>query len=702
MATTRPIIMAPLLGIDQRWGADDKHANVVRDMRWNGAKGAWESSGGYFRIIYGSLDNGGNVLNPFRSVGVVQSLHFFSQHNGARAWLIYEDGNGNLYQFNPSTAARSSSPGDIGRLRDGTQITDRAVLETPWQKSQSCTWGDYLYLVNGINRPLVFDGYSWDYAGFSGQAGIPSATPLTRPHMTDFYGRDMPGVGLGPTSDVSGEDYVCGYRYRVSYVNKRGQESPLSPASSLVTFTNTGGTSDGEGATLVWVGIPVGGPEVIARRIYRTQNTHDSNGDPVAGYAEQFFFHSEIPDNSTRGFLDSLSDDNLGTMVDELDFGPWPTGAKYIAPFKGTMFAAGTNTAQVFYSAPNRPEVFPPDNVIDLGDADLGPIMGLYPTRNALVVFKSKGVYLIKGDPVNGFFPILLTREVGCAAPNTIREVPNVGLVFVSDSGIHALLGTLENEGALTRVVPLHVPIGEWVQRVNRSALIGAFASVYHRDKEVWFALPTIGSEYNDLVLVLHYEVSQMGEWSYREDFPINCMLETSDHRGYLLFGSWDSADHPGIHVYSVGWPDKDGVAIAPLYQTGWIDAGAIWRSMKPQGAEVHCGLHGNNVMQITVTTNRKQAWDDLPTQAQQYPEDVQPVFGTATFDSGTLWQELRPGTLRWDFSGPQYAMVHEAALTFQPDEDKRWMTLMAVSLEVAADDPDNWKPLTSNMKAGR
>jgi len=704
---TVPVVLNPLGGIDQRWAHDQRHANRVRDMTWDGPKGAWTTAGGYRRIVQGPSDNEGGYTNPFTGIGRVLSVFHFTQHSGARGWIIYEAENGNLYQFNPSTAARSASPGDIATTRDGTQQTNRAVLTTPWQGSQACTFGDNFYIVNGINRPLVFTGYYWDYAGFNSPAGAPTASAMTHPHATtSTYGATnadkLDFIGLGPTSETAGTDLRCGYRYRVQLLNNRGIASPPSPPSEMVTFTNTGGTSDGDGAHFIALTVPLGGPETVGRIIWRTQNTYDSNGDPVQGYADQYFFHSIILDNCTTGIMDGLLDSELSfEQLDPNAYGPWPVATKYVAAFKGTMFAAGVSEAQLYYSAPLEPENFPVDNVIDLGDANLGSITGLYPTRNALVVFKQRGIQLVKGDPVQGFVAQILTRDVGCAAPNTVKDVPGVGLCFLSEFGIFAMQGALENEGYPTRVIPLHVPIGDLVRGLNTAALIGACGEVYHAGKEYWLAVPTIGSAVNNLAAIYHYEI-QGGEWSTRENFPIARMVETNDHAGTLLFGSWDT-NNEGIMVYSRGFAAKgDTDVIEPLYQTGWIDAGGVWRSVVPKGVEIRLGLHGSNTVELTVTTNRQN--DPWPAASEpmsaQYPEDYQPVWGTAYYDSAAQWQALRPGTMRWSVSAPTRAAVHEVALTLEPTG--HWMTVAAFALELSAEGVTPWKPVTSQNKAGR
>lgn len=707
---TKPNIAAPLGGMDRRWGVNPRFADEVRDMRFNQAHGAWESAGGSRRIILGPDDQQGNPLSPFSAIGAVTSIHYFSQHNGARAWLIYEDSLGDLYQFNPSTAARAASPGDVAVDRAGNSQNNRAVVNAPWQRSQSATWGDYFYIVNGINRPLVFDGYVWDYAGFSSPAGTPSVAVLVTPLAnTQNYSGPSPAFkslssGLGPYSSTADTDYDCAYRWRVAYRNARGELSPLSEPTETARFTNLGGATDPAtmGKHYAYVGLPVGGAEVVSRVLFRTQNIVDSSGNDVLGYSEQFYYHSEIQDNTTRGIVDGVPDSQLGALVDSLQYGVFPRSPKFIVPFKGCMWIATERSTTIYFSRPLHPEMFPPDNAIPLGDANLGAITGFYPSRNALVVFMQRGIWLVKGNPVSGFSADILTRTTGCAAPNTIREVPGVGLVFLGDKGVWALQGTLENEGAPTRVVPLHEPVDDYMARLNRAALIGACAAVYHRDEEYWLCVPEIGSDSNNLVLVFHY---QTGQWSYREDFPVSCILETPDHRGHLLYGSWDltSTSTRGIFVYSVGFPDKNGVAIAPLYRSGWFDCGGgNWRSIRPLMVTVRGGLHGDNTMTIQVHSNRKNsAWPGQAAPSQQFKEDVVPVYDTASYDGEATWQALRPGAIRQDIAAPAQAMVHEVRVSISPEFGKRWITVAGIDVETDRSDPAA-KPTAWGEKGGR
>ena len=701
---TTSFTVGPLRGMDQRWKPSADTGARVRDLTWDGRDG-WKTAGGFRRIVLGQ---GSPPTNPYSGKGAITSLHFFTQHNGGRAWLVYENSLGEMYAFNGSN--RASNYRQALTFIDGTAVTDRKVLTTPWQRTQSVSYASRLYLVNGYDTPLVFDGQKVERAGFDLPPPSPqvfalgNAQPYSGFHMTasrsvvistattpEYYFKL--DVGLGPVLDTSTDKQKCGFRYKQTFVNERGQESPASAASGMAQFFNRGGDNRGTGATAVAVSLATGGSNVVARRLYRTQNVFDAAGNLLTlGFGDTDYFHSEIQDNVTTLFEDTLPDSFLGSALVEDSLGPWPTGTKYLASFKDTMFVAGATTNEVRFSAPRFPEVFPPDNVLDIGDSDLGPVTGLYAARNAVVVFKQRGVYLIKGDPVNGFFALTLSKDVGCQSPNAVVEVPNVGLCFLAEDGIYALQGSFENEGVQTRVIPLSTPMSEVVKRINRSALPNACAVTYHRDKEAWWAIPTLGNEYPDIVLVYHYEV---GSWSFRENLPILCMRETSDQRGYLLFGSYDTKDHAGIHAYTRGWKDKDGAAITPLFETNTIDLGSLYRSFQPRHAMIYAAGYGDNELTLNYVVNRSLDSVRPAAQAldQQYPNDLFPVYGSAVWGTDR-WARLRQVVVRFDLNTQQQGPVHELSLTVAPA--KRNVHFFGFDLEAATGEQRLIKPLST------
>lgn len=712
---TSPFLVERIRGMDERYTPVDSGAVLqLRDLTWD-PQDVWVDAGGS-RLLVAYSEN-----NPYNAEGIITSIHYFSQRTGGKQWLLYETSTGYMRVFNGS--GRSTTPWLNLVYRDGSTVNDRAVMAKPWAGSSSATWGERMYIVNGVNAPAVYDGETVDVMGWSAIPAPPEAYAAVQvSNFLDGWAAAaviaggaqtfaLSYMGLGPYDvTVGGTDFDCAYRYKVSFVNERGQESPLSEASSTILFKNIAGTGGVAGAKIVRVTIPVGPSSTVARRVYRTQNLKDSSGNFVLGRADQFFFLREVNDNLIDAFEDGTDDSLLGSLVDESALGLVPDGIRYIAPFAGCMFVAGPSATSVFFSAPGYPEVFPPNNILNIGDAHLGPITGLFPTRDSLVVFKQRGIYLVKIDGSGNFYVLTLTREHGCAAPKSIVDVPNVGLCFMSASDIYALTGTLESDNRATSIQRLSTPIPLQMAKINRSAMANVRAAINHRDKEIWWGVPTLGNSAIDRVLVYHYEV---GAWSFREDFPISCMLSTADDRQYLIYGSHDTVNAPGLYVYSRGWDDKNGTTIAPMLQTAHMDLGRKGlRTIAPRDFMLRCGGHGNNKLTFNYTFNRKPINTLTTTEATNMGKAAQlaqspfAVYGTATYTTTgttaasdgtyTVWSPVRAITQRWPISQVKGGPILDMSVTITPTD--RHITLEGFDLETAAVDG---KPLDTASGTG-
>lgn len=698
---TQKILFAPLRGIDDSYrpAQSPPKALRIRDMRYN-IKDAWENSGGYKVLVPNDIE-GTPAWNDFDEI---ESLHWFSQHSGNRQHLVFEGYDGTdmrLYVFDGSLGTTVKWRALV--KADGSTADPRTRIEGPHLRTMSFAFGGRLYLFNGKDPPLVYNGRYVEQAGFDGRPAAPTGQTL-RKGVTGIkelgLGRKPSVSGSPPAADDPIRDF--GYRYKVTFINERGQESPPSDASSLIT-----GENDQNGKRkFAMITIPKGGDNIVARRIYRTRQCLDTSGDMLSrAIGSNFYFLTEISNNAQTTFEDGIQDAFLGPLIDEDDFGTWPAAATMGAVFKNRVFLAGETSTDVRFSAVLRPEVFPEANILSFGQDECGQVTGLYASQNALLVFKQRGVFLIKSEESNdgSFFSAQnISRDVGCIAPNSIAEVPGVGVFFLAQDGVYAIDGSLESGQANLRIVRYSSPISNLAGRINNAASIQACGTYYPEDKEYWLAVPVDGSEKNNFVLVYH---GNIGSWSFRENFPIADAIITQDHRGYYFFGSNDS-NNKGLHVYTRGAGTKGSSAatqaIEPLWETTDLDFNGPFSAFSPKYVVCDVIGYGDNDFELTYRINRDlTAVESAKSVDQQDLTNVYDVYNTAVWSSDSQWYEHRPIPIRFDITTLGKPACRELRLTFE--SAGRRMQVLSFQIGVVAGAPyDKVIPVSSVVEEQR
>jgi len=605
------------------------------------------------------LSDANRTSNAYSLHVVPRTLHWFSQYNGAIQFLIYEGTNGGLYKFYGSTSPHRPWRYLVhvdGRVYDGS-ARKRTMLTTEWEGTNFHTFAGRVYMVNGYDEPLVYDGRLVSRAGFSEVPSQPEVVLVDNDSGNDPYNTNN-GYGLGHVNTEAT------YSYRVSFLNERGQESPMSD-SAFIEFNN-----DSSKRTLVTLKLPLGPSGTVARRVYRTQNQRDIGGlrrDIVFG--KEFYLLEEIQDNITTIFTDFKADIDLGSLNSQDRYGLWSSRFNRIATFKNTMFIANTFESRIRFSEPRQPEEIPIDNEINIGDSNAGEIVAMYSTKNALIVFKSRGIYLVKGNPTNGFFAQTLTKDVGCIASKSIREIPNLGLIFLAQEGFYMLKGALENTGTITEIVRLGQPIEDIFSIINTSSSKNCRSVLNHRDKEYWLVAPTQSNTTPSVLFKFHYEI---GDWSISKNFEVNDITVSEDHRNYVYIASSNTTTaYKGLYVYSRGYTNKADYVVQPLYTTTHISAQSVYEHFDVVRINPLIIGYGDNDLTMNFRTNRdlSTAYTSMLTRDQARPlEDKDaPRYGTATWDGTSLWWDLKPIPLRFDISSMHKGPVSEIQFDFSP-----------------------------------
>lgn len=736
MAESVSVQSMPLRGLDQRWKPNGGTAWQAQDLTQD-PRGGWKESGGYRRCVLGPAAQPDGYTDPFTGTGIIVSLFSFIQGPGARHFLIYEATfatnplTATLVTLNPST--RTSLCYDIMRDRNYNALDGRTVPSTPWAGSSYAVWNDRVYIVNGYNAPVVFDGWRADEAGWDTGPPAPQAQEILGTTATAyqddgnastvaFDGLPIAGVGLGPiptiTTDEAGNaavvPYLCGYRYIVAYENDRGQLSPWSPASATVRFSNGSVTPIANGGQFTVIDVPIGPDSTVARHLARTYNFIDAQGQPIGGYGDTFYQLVKIPDNASRVHEDFLPDDALGDQIDLFgETGAWPRGASLNCVFKNRQYLSGMNDLDVAFSYIDKPEQFPIGNRLTLSGQGGGRATGLWPVRNAILVTQPSAVHLIKEDDENGPRVWPVSNEAGCVASASFVDVPGHGAAFIGDHAIWLFQGALLNEPVETKPIRISTPIPDIINALNWSAMAGACSTLNANDREVWFCVPMRGFQNNSHVVVWHYETN---DWTVRPNFPIQCITTTQDRRGYVYFGSWattsgvspDAVAHLGIFEYSLGWDDKDGTAITPVYETSAHDFGYLWKNVEIAELMVYCIGYGKNLtLDYRVNRDAEYIRADVEGKAA-YPRDQQyadrnhqfDLYGTS-LETGvgvwgtSVWGSWRPVVLVFPMALTVRSPAQELSVRLEAGEGVRHIQLVGFDYELRVGDPRKRKPIS-------
>ena len=538
-------------GVDQRWKVPSNLASDIRNCRIEDVGLGWKNDRGWENLIpvadamtrEFTTEQLANVREPCRFLKV------WSRHGGSEVYYLYER-NGHLhYHFGNS----GPTPAD----REVVLQANRNIPKADDPGTQLTPFGRFALIQNGYEAPFKFWGrvkqspFGWTQRPMPPRVYKPNLDQIDDPQDLESqqgsYLTNWRSVGLG--NDQEGD--WSHYRYKVSFISDTGSESPLSDAMG-VTWKVTNEDQDYYKVGIVLDDIPTGDNNVVARNIYRTKNL-DNNA------AEKYYLIKRLNDNSCKTFVDIIPDSLLlEEAPGENDSILVSQSFKYAATYNGCIWIAGGDdySTSIRYSNRHLPEQFDRFRFFDVGMRQGGEITALVPFSNNLLVFRAGSIEVISAISDDTYTIGTLDSDVGTRATNTIKEVPGVGLFFLSKDGVYAITGGQSGAGLVTAKVESVSKglYGEW-QRLSEGSLARATATYSTREKEYWVHYPVDGETENTRGAVFHKEA---GMWSLRNlsdgvtvqstagsssNYQMTFTCLDTDPEGWIIIGTYP--DYP-------------------------------------------------------------------------------------------------------------------------------------------------------------
>lgn len=647
-------------GIDERALAAAGGGDV-RNMRLDDA-GRWRTSYGNGCAL---TKAGDTPIAETLSWARVDSVTTWGQHGNRRRWIVFEavtyDGEGVV-----NTGDATLMCATPGVPATPTTIASRSQTRTG---SWLFPVGEWLWIVNGVDRPIRWDGHRTEVIGFSS----PPAAPRVRTVLDGLVvPRDpMPPValgtklyddararGVGPsvinpggTGSANERFQFWRFGYQVAYVNDLGQEGPRSAITWAVGYNSATDYSDPEvSRTLVVVDLDDAPPEVCGVRLYRTSNLAPvedapiwesySPWDPALRNLRNLEWQSAAPVHLLAelaggvglSYVDGAPDAELGPPPPMT--GLVPSRVHLGAYFAGRVYLCDDDGV-VWLSEVARPEQFGGLR-FELGQR----ATAILAAGGLLFVWTSTRTYMVRPTAAE---PVLeqVSSTYGCVGPRACADVPGLGVVFLDVSGPRVLARPGELFGGAVVVGPLDGPPGERSRIARtwgtaRSAdLERAVVAVHVPDREVWIyaEAEALGVQVH---LVYHYDV---GRWTRRDGMRITSAASLLDDRRLLIYGS--GTQDLGVRVVCAGYDeDEAGDQVVGRVETSAL-LGPDFRMTTPLEIVVQHEA-SNRAVVVELLRDAAESWEEVGTLGESSDAlagyFVRPGFGTATWTVDEAW----------------------------------------------------------------
>lgn len=290
-----------------------------------------------------------------------------------------------------------------------TNVTTSPLVGTVDQLFDSATLEDQMYLGNGIDANMRWDGLHPTTAALYNMGIV---APVAADSVPDTF---------TATATVGGGSLSTGvYKYLVTYGNRMVQESNAGPVV-LATFEFAPATATAAaGGHIDLTHIPVSpDAQVTERHVYRT--TADG---------AIYLYCGTISDNITEIYADTKADADLAEEV-ELFANGVPPKFSMIEIYRGVAFMIAPNSSRVWFSMAGYPCYVDSNDFRDLDPNDGDIITGIHKFQNTVIVTKNNSVWVLTGEDRFTFGFDKRVTSAGSISNTSIVEIPTKNMVIM-------------------------------------------------------------------------------------------------------------------------------------------------------------------------------------------------------------------------------------------------------------------------------